>query len=251
LSEPAVHPTAIVGPGANLGPDTTVGPWCLLDGRVLVGAGNRLVAGVAVGGPPMDRTYRGEETEVRIGDRNTFHEFSTIHRSTGAGSATVVGDDNVVMTYVHIAHNCRVGSGCVLTSGVQLGGHVEIGDHASIGGLTGIHQQCRIGTLAMVGACSYVNKDIPPFLLASGSPCRVRGVNSVGLARARFAPGDVAVIRQAFRLIYRSNQNLGQALREVEQLPCARLRQLLDFVGSSRRGIELRSAAGGPEPEAT
>jgi UDP-N-acetylglucosamine acyltransferase len=157
------------------------------------------------------------------------------------------------MTCVHVAHNCRVGNGCVLTSGAQLGGHVTVGDRANIGGQTGVHQYCRVGTLAMVGAHSYVNKDIPPYLLAAGRPARVRGVNTVGLARSDFSAEQVAAIKAAYRLVYRAGLNLAQARTklETELLPALdagrgreELLTMLGFFGSSRRGIELRS---GPE----
>lgn len=246
---PAIDPRAAIGPEVRLGAGTAVGPFCCFTGRVLVGDGCRFAAAVALGGEPMDYKYSGEPTEVRIGDRNVFFEYSTVHRSTGPGTVTSIGDDNMVMTYVHIAHNCRVGSGCVLSSGAQLGGHVVVGGSATIGGLTGIHQFCRIGRLAMVGACSYVNKDIPPFMLAAGRPSRVRGINAIGLERAGFAPATVQAIRAAFRLIYRSELNLSQAINRINSDlaggPGAdEVRELVDFLGTSARGIELRS---GPE----
>lgn len=199
----------------------------------------------------MDTKYEGEDTEVRIGSGNTFFEYSTVHRASGAGNATIIGDDNFIMAYVHIAHNCRIGNGCVVTNGVQLAGHVELGDRANIGGLAGIHQFCRIGTLAMVGACSYVNKDIPPYMLAVGNPCRVRGLNSVGLRRAGVAEPVLAILRQAYRTIYRAGLNLTQALSTIEEelQPASspgggqeQLQELVRFIRSSTRGIELRSA---------
>ena len=246
---PAVDPRAAIGPEVRLGTGTTVGPFCCFTGRVTVGANCRFAAAVALGGEPMDCKYAGEPTEVRIGDRNVFFEYSTVHRSTGPGTVTSIGDDNMVMTYVHVAHNCRVGSGCVLSSGAQLGGHATVGDRATIGGLTGIHQFCRVGRLAMIGACSYVNKDIPPFMLAAGRPSRVRGINAIGLERAGFAPETVQVIRAAFRLIYRSELNLSQAINRINSDLAAGpgaddVRELVDFLGSSARGIELRT---GPE----
>ena len=198
----------------------------------------------------MDTKYEGEDTEVRIGSGNTFFEYTTVHRSSGTGNSTVIGDDNFVMAYVHIAHNCRVGNGCVITNGVQLGGHVELGDCANIGGLTGIHQFCRVGTLAMVGACSYVNKDIPPYMLAAGHPCRVRGLNSVGLRRAGVGESVQSLLRRAYRIVYRGGLNLGQALSTIEAdlLPQSepghgreQLEELVRFIRSSERGIELRS----------
>lgn len=251
-----VHLSAVVGPLVEMGPGCEVGPFCVFEGRVTAGARNRFAAGVCIGGPPMDHKYLGEDTGVAIGSGNTFFEHSTVHRATGAGNRTVIGDDNTVMTYVHVAHNCRVGSGCVLTSCAQLGGHVEVGDRSTIGGQTGVHQYCRVGALAMVGAHSYVNKDIPPFLLAAGRPCRVRGVNAVGLERAGYSAAQVGAIKAAFRLVWRGGLNLSDACAKLETdlLPAAgpgqgreELQSLLEFLGSSRRGIELRT--GPEEPE--
>ena len=208
---------------------------------------------MAIGGTPMDTKYEGEDTEVRIGSGNIFFEYTTVHRASGTGNATVIGDDNFVMAYVHIAHNCRVGNGCVITNGVQLAGYVELGDQANVGGLAGVHQFCRIGTLAMVGACSYVNKDIPPYMLAAGNPCRVLGLNSVGLRRAGLGDAALAELRRAHRVIYRSGLNLGQALQKIEAdlLPLCvpgggreQLETLVSFIRSSTRGIELRSGRG-------
>jgi len=246
----AIHPSALIGPGVALGPGCEVGPFCVLEGRMTVGAANRFATGVAIGGAPMDTKYRGEDTEVRIGSGNTFFEYATVHRAIGPGNATIVGDRNFVMAYVHIAHNCRIGSDCVITNGVQLAGHVEVGDGANIGGLAGVHQFCRIGDLAMVGACSYVNKDIPPFMLAAGNPCRVHGLNLVGLRRAGFVEPVLSVLRRAHRIIYRAGLNLAQALSTIETdlLPASapgrgqeQLLSIVHFIRSSARGIELRS----------
>ncbi len=252
----AVDPTALVGPEVAFGEQTEVGPFCRFTGRVQVGEGCRFATGVVVGSEPMDRGYRGEATGVAIGSGNAFFEYATVHRSVGAGTNTVIGSDNYVMAYVHIAHNCRVGNGCTLTNGVQLGGHVQVGDRANIGGLVGVHQFCRVGELAMVGACSYVNKDIPPYVIAGGRPCRVRGLNVVGLRRAGIPDTTVDVLKQAFRIIYRSGLNLSQALDRIESelIPGAttgrsQLRTLTDFAESSRRGIELRQGVSDPEEE--
>jgi len=202
----------------------------------------------------MDTKYLGEDTDVRIGAGNTFFEYTTVHRASGEGNTTVIGDDNFIMAYVHIAHNCRIGDGCVVTNGVQLAGYTEVGSHANIGGLAGIHQFCRVGTLAMVGACSYVSKDIPPYMLAAGNPCRVRGINSVGLQRAGVTATALALLRRAHRLIYRAGLNLTQALSAIEAdlLPQSvpgrgqeQLQELVRFMRSSSRGIELRSGRQG------
>jgi UDP-N-acetylglucosamine acyltransferase len=245
-----IHPAALIGSRVTLGHGCDVGPFCHFAGRVTAGQNNRFATGVAIGGAPMDTKYEGEDTEVRIGSGNTFFEYTTVHRASGAGNATVIGDDNFVMAYVHIAHNCRIGNGCVITNGVQLAGHVELGDRANIGGLAGIHQFCRIGTLAMVGACSYVSKDIPPYMLAAGNPCRVRGLNSVGLRRAGVGESARSRLRRAYRTIYRGGLNLGQALHTIEADLLSQsepgggreeLEELVRFIRSSARGVELRS----------
>jgi len=241
-----IHPTAVIESQVEIGPNTEIGPFCRFEGRVRVGSGNRFVTGVAVGGAPMDRRYSGEPTGVIIGDSNVFYEYATIHRSTGVGTLTRVGDENCIMAYVHIAHNCRVGSRCTLANGVQLAGHVEVHDGATIGGLTGVHQFCRIGELAMVGACSYVNKDIPPFMLAAGNPCRVVGLNTVGLRRAGVTAEAVAGLKLASRLLYRSGLNLVQALGRIEQeslVEVAEVARLVDFCRETGRGVELRCEA--------
>jgi UDP-N-acetylglucosamine acyltransferase len=244
-----VHETALVGTRVVLSRSVEIGPFCRFEGDVQVGSGCRFATGVVVGSAPMDRDYAGEETRVVIGLRNVFHEYTTIHRSTGKGAATMIGNDNYVMAYVHIAHNCRVGDGCTITNGAQLAGYVEIGDRANIGGLVGIHQHCRVGQLAMVGAHSYVNKDIPPFVVAQGFPCRVRGLNTTGLDRAGLSSEAVAVLQKAFRLLYRSGLNLTQALDRIKRELMSgvepgtgqeQLEDLLRFIGSSKRGIELR-----------
>ncbi len=246
-----IHPSALVGSDVVLGEGCQVGPFCNFTGRVRVGAACRFGTGVVIGGEPMDRAYQGEDSGVMIGAGNVFFEFVTVHRAVGEGNWTVVGDGNYIMSYVHIAHNCQVGNGCVITSGVLLGGYSQVDDLANLGGGTGVHQFCRIGRLAMVGAHSYVNRDIPPFLLAAGRPCRVRGLNRVGLQRAGMGAEKVKVLEELFRIVYRTNLPLSEALKRVEgellhSAASEEVRCFLEFCASSRRGIELRS---GPEEE--
>ncbi|MEO0081368.1 MAG: acyl-ACP--UDP-N-acetylglucosamine O-acyltransferase [candidate division WOR-3 bacterium] len=250
LPAPRVHPSAVVAPEVQLGAGSEVGPFCRLEGRVRVGMRCRFGTGAVIGSAPMDRNYRGEDTAVVIGSDNVFCEYVTANRATGDGKMTIIGDSNLVMAYVHIGHNCRIGSGCIITNGVQLAGHVEVGDRANIGGLTGIHQFCRVGELAMVGACSYVNKDVPPFVVAAGNPCRVRGLNLRGMERAGVPREAVLLLKQVYRLVYRSGLNLAQAVAQIEAeiLPSAQpgcgLEQIgsfLEFAQTTRRGLELRT----------
>lgn len=241
-----LHPTAVIGPQVVLSDGAEVGPFCLLSGRVTIGGRTRLRTGVVIGEAPMDRAYRNEETAVVIGCDNVLFEYVSVHRATGPEEITSVGDSNWIMAYVHIAHNCRIGSGCTIANAVQLGGYVCMADGANVGGMTGIHQMCRVGRLAMIGACSFVNKDIPPFMLAAGRPCRVYGINRVGLVRAGFSSAKIAVLKQMHRLVYRSGFNLSQALRQVERelVPSpadSEVREFLEFFGTSKRGVELRA----------
>ncbi|MGQ9679057.1 MAG: acyl-ACP--UDP-N-acetylglucosamine O-acyltransferase [bacterium] len=226
-----------------------VGPFCRFEGRVAVGGGCRFGTGTIVGSEPMDRSYQGEASCVVIGEKNVFFEYVTVHRACGEEMVTLIGDGNYIMNYVHVAHNCRIGNNCVLANGVQLGGYSKVDDGANLGGLTGVHQFCRIGKLAMVGAHSYVNRDIPPFVLAAGNPCRVRGLNLVGLRRAGMAQEEVEVIAELFRILYRSGLNLSQALKQIERemlggVADKAVEDFLEFCYNSRRGIELRT---GPE----
>lgn len=240
-----IHPSALIGDRVVLGQGCEVGPFCRIEGRVRIGPHCRFQTGVVIGTEPMDKKYSGEDSGVLIGKGNIFFEFVTVHRATGNGEMTVIGDDNYIMSYVHIGHNCRIDNGCTLTSGVQLGGHSEVGDGANLGGLVGVHQFCRIGRLAMVGAHSYVNKDIPPFVLAAGNPCRVRGLNLVGLRRAGFTSEKIAALESAYRIIYRSDLTLNEALIRIEgefgSGPAgAEIKGLLGFCANSQRGVELR-----------
>lgn len=244
----AVHPSSIIGPQVVLGEGCEVGPFCRFEGKVVIGSGCRFGTGVVVGTPPMDKSYQGEESGVVIGKNNLFFEFVTIHRATGVENRTIIGDNNYIMSYVHIAHNCRIGNNCTITNGVQLGGYSEVSDGANLGGLVGVHQFCRIGRLAMVGAHSYVNRDILPFMLATGNPCRIRGVNRVGLERAGYCKEKIDLLSEVFKILFRSGEHLSKALKRLEsdfgndKSPLsAEVEELKQFCYSSRRGIELRT----------
>lgn len=254
-----IHPLAVVDPGAQIGTRVRIAPFALVEAGVRIGddcevgpnvviragtelgAGCRLRAGVVLGDPPMDSSYQGESTRVRIGRNCDLREYVTVHRSTGNGTETVIGDDVLVMTYVHIAHNCRVGNRVTVTNACQLAGHVEVEDGAVLGGMCGVHQYTRIGALAMVGACSYLAKDLPPFLIGTGNPFRVRGLNLVGLRRAGFSAEQIELLRKVYRIVYRSKHNLGAALAEIEaRFPDSlEVRQFTAFCRAGRRGIQL------------
>jgi UDP-N-acetylglucosamine acyltransferase len=251
---------AIIQPGARLGRNVTVAPFAIVEDSVTIGddctieshvvlragteigAGGRVGVGVVIGERPMDTAYQGEPTGVRIGRNNDIREYVTIHRSTGTGTQTIIGDDNLIMPYVHIAHNCRIGSSVTITNSCQLAGHVQVEDQAVLGGMTGIHQFTRVGACAMVGACSYLAKDLPPFLIGAGIPFRVRGINRVGLVRAGFQSGQLGILRAVYRIVYRSGRNLSSALDELEhRFPdSAEVRRFVAFARASKRGIQLR-----------
>ena len=257
-----IHPTAIVDPSAELAPDVTVGPYAIIGADVAIGAGstvaahaiiegparigsnNRFYSFCAIGGEPQDKKYAGERTRLEIGDGNTFREYVTVNRGTAQDvGVTRVGDDNWIMAYVHIAHDCQVGSHTILANTVNLAGHVSIGDWAILGGYTGVHQFCKIGAHVMTGVGTVVLQDIPTYVMASGNSAAAHGVNSEGLKRRGFTPQEIAIIRRAYRTIYRSNLGLDEARQSLtatadadpEAARC--LAPLLDFLGSVTRGI--------------
>ncbi len=232
---------AIVRSGAIIGDDVEIGPYVQIAGSVRIGSGTRIFQGAAIGLPPQDLKYGGEPTELIIGSGNTIREFVTIHRGTaGGGGKTTIGNDNLIMAYAHIAHDCIVGDGVVIANGVQLGGHVTVEDGVVIGGLAGVHQFVRIGAFAMVGALSYVNQDVMPFALVSGNPASVRDVNRVGMRRHGFESEEIDAARRAIITIARSALSTENALAAVrERFPSSpAVKRILDFVTSgSRRGI--------------
>ena len=257
LRFPRIHETAIVDPAARLADDVTVGPYSIigadvelgpgcrleshvrLDGPLVAGSGNHFFHGAAVGGLPQDLKYAGARSSTRLGDDNVFREFVTVNRATAEGAATIVGNHNLFMAYVHIAHDCIVHDHVVLANAVHLAGHVEVEDHAIVGGVTPVHQFVRIGRYAIVGGGSRLPKDMPPFLKAAGNPLRVVGPNVIGLERHGFAPASRRIVKDAFRIMYRSDLNVSQAVARIQaELPSTpEIRQLLEFVERSRRGI--------------
>jgi UDP-N-acetylglucosamine acyltransferase len=257
-----IHPTAIVDPRAELdasvviGPytvvgahvriaaGTTVGAHVVIEGHTTIGRDNRIFQFGSIGAANQDKKYKGEPTELVIGDRNTIREFVTLHVGTVQDKAvTRIGDDNWIMAYTHIAHDCVVGNHATLANNSTLAGHVELGDWVTIGGLTGIHQFVKIGAHAMVGFASAVSQDVPPFLLVDGNPLAVRGINAVGLRRRDFAAGRIAAIKQMHKLLYREGRTLESAREAIAALAqsapeAAQDVQLMgDFLAAASRGI--------------
>jgi UDP-N-acetylglucosamine acyltransferase len=236
-----IGPNTLVGPDVVIGDGTSVGANCLIEGWTEIGSDNRIFHCVVIGSEPQDFKYSGEKAYVRIGDRNTIREFVTVHRATGEGTETLVGDDNYIMAYVHIAHNCTVGNRTVLSNAVNMAGHVTIEDNAAVSGLSVIHQFVRIGAYSYTGGGSRVAMDVVPYIKVAGNPPVVNGLNTVGLQRNGFSAESIAVLKKAYRLLFRSELNVAQAVEQMKRdlPPTDEIKYLIDFIESSERGIRL------------
>jgi UDP-N-acetylglucosamine acyltransferase len=257
LREERIHETAIVHPDARLAPGVVVGPYCIVgegvtlgpgcvlhshvrvDGPLTAGRNNLFYHGAAIGGDPQDLKYNGDLSSLRIGDDNVFREYVTVSRATKEGQETVIGNANLLMAYVHVAHDCVIRDHVILANSVNLAGHVEVEDYAIVGGVTPVHQFVRIGRYSIVGGGSRVPKDMPPYLKAAGNPLRVVGTNAVGLERHRFSADARRILKEAFRILYRSDLNVSQAVSRIrEEFPeSAEVAHLLEFIAASDRGI--------------
>ncbi len=254
-----VHPTAFVSPSAQLGAgvdvgafaivgdDCIIGDGCVISARatleryVTLGRNVKIGIGTVLGGDPQDLKFSGERTGVEIGDDTVIREYSTINRGTSQSFKTTVGKESFIMSYVHLAHDCHVGDGVVLANMVQLAGHVTVEDRVILSGVTAVHQFTRIGRNAIVGGCSRVAKDVPPFVKAVGNPMKLYGLNSVGLRRNGFPPETIRALKRAYMLLFRSELNIGQAVERVnsEVDPLPEVRQLVEFVEASQRGVAI------------
>jgi len=203
---------SVIGPRVRIGAGTRIGPHVVVEGKTTIGRDNDIFQFASIGGVPQDKKYAGEETALEIGDRNTIREYCTLNLGTiqDAG-VTRVGNDNWIMAYVHIAHDCQVGSNTIFANGIQLAGHVHIGDWVILGGMTTIHQFCKVGAHAMTGAATRLSQDIPPFVLVAGTPPSAYGINVEGLRRRGFTPEQIAAIRQSYKLLYKSGFSLEDA----------------------------------------
>ena len=230
---------AMVGPGCELGDGCVIAPRATLERNVKLGRQVKVGVGSVLGGDPQDLKYRGEDTTVEIGDGTVVREYATINRGTTQSFKTTVGRGSFVMSYVHLGHDCHVGDGVILSNAVQLAGHVTVEDRAIISGVSAVHQFARIGRHAFVGGCSRVAKDVPPFLKAVGNPVRLYGLNSVGLQRSGFEPEVVRELKRAYRLLFRSDLNVSQALdrARAELQPLPEVQHFLQFIEDSQRGI--------------
>ena len=242
-----IGPHATVGPNVRLGANCRVGASVVIDGWTTIGDDTQIYPFASIGQIPQDLKFRGEQSELKIGARNIFREFVTVHRGTrGGGGVTTIGDRNVFMAYVHVAHDCHVGNDTIFGNTATLGGHVTVEDFANISAGSGVHQFCRVGRHAFIGGYSVVTKDALPFARTVGSrPARIFGVNSIGLMRRGVAPDVVTKLKRTFRYLLQSKLNTTSALRRIEQdksLACAEVQHLVDFIRSSQRGVILRRA---------
>ena len=251
------HKTALINNNAKIGNDVSIGPYSIIDDNVvigdntiiypyvhiksntIIGKNNKIFQGAVLGEDPQDLKYRGEKTFLEIGDNNTIRENCTLNKGTSHSNKTVIGSNCLLMAYVHIAHDCILDDKVILANGVQLGGHVEIGYHATVGGMTPVHQFCKVGEHSFIGGGRIALQDIPPYILATGEPLQYAGINSVGLRRRGFSIDVRNNIKKAYKLIYKSNLNVKQAMLAIkENLKLTdEINKILIFLKDSDRGL--------------
>ncbi len=235
-----IGPFSVIGPDVEIGPRTVVGPHAVINGPATLGADNRVFQFASLGDEPQDKKFRGERTRLQIGDRNVFRESCTINRGTTHGEGvTRIGNDNLFMAFSHVAHDCRIGNDTVFANCASLAGHVEIGDWVSLGGLTAVHQFAKIGAHAFLGGGSIVSRDVPPYVMVAGNPAVPHGVNSEGLRRRGFTPEQIRHIQNAYRILYRMELRLEEAVERLTELAREQpeLALLVEFIGRSTRSL--------------
>jgi UDP-N-acetylglucosamine acyltransferase len=252
-----IHPSAVIHPKAKLGASCEVGPYCVIgenvrmgdgcklhshvviDGHTKFGKGNEIFPFASIGLKTQDLKWQGGITRTEIGDGNTFREYVTIHSATGDGEVTRVGSHNHILAYCHIAHNCTLGDKIIMSNVATLGGHVAVEDHAVIGGLAAIHQFCRIGKMAIIGGCSKVVQDVPPFMLADGNPAETRTINKVGMERNGVSEEAQKALKLAYKILFRAQLTIPNALTKIEKKlpPLPEIKHLVQFIRASERGI--------------
>jgi len=253
---PRVHPTSVIGPGVELAAGVEIGPLCILDGKIRVGPRTRLIGhvtilgitelgadnvlhpGAVIGDEPQDLTYSGVARSVKIGDRNIFREYTTVHRGSEHGDVTIMGDDNFMMQNAHVAHDCRVGNSTIIAGGALLAGWVELGDRALVSGNCVVHQYTRIGRLAMMRGLSRTSRDVPPFCIMDGTHT-LRGINVVGLKRAGVPTKSIQALRKAFTILFGTRQNLKLAIERLEKstVLTPEVIELVNFIRAAKRGV--------------
>jgi len=253
----SIHPTAVIHPKAQIGAGCEIGPYCVIgehvtlgdgchlhshvvvDGHTIMGKGNEIFPFAAIGTRTQDLKYKGGITHLKIGDENIFREGVTVHCATNDGDATILGSKNVLLSNVHIAHDCRLGNGIIMSSFAAVAGHVVVEDHVVLGGYVAVHQFCRLGTMSMVGGCSKLRQDLAPYMLADGSPADTHTINKVGLERNGVSEEAQAALKQAYKIIFREALTISEALVKVEKElpPLPEIQHLVQFIKASERGI--------------
>jgi UDP-N-acetylglucosamine acyltransferase len=252
-----ISPFSVVHPKARIGSDCEIGPFCVvgenvalgnhcvlhshvvIDGYTILGEGNEIFPFASIGLKTQDLKWKGGVTRTEIGSHNTFREYVTIHSATGDGEVTRVGSNNHILAYSHIAHNVTLGSHVIMSNVATLAGHVCVEDHAVIGGLAAVHQFCRIGAMSIIGGCSKVVQDVPPYMLADGNPAETRTINKVGLERNGVSEEAQAALKQCYKILFREGLTIANALAriEAELPPLPEVRRLVEFIRASQRGI--------------
>lgn len=235
-----IGPYSVIGEHVTIGRDTTIASHVTIEGWTTLGERNQIFPFSSIGTPPQDIGYRNEETYLMIGNDNVIRECATIHRATTKEQRkTIIGDKNFLMAYSHVAHDCNLGNHIIMANSVALGGHISIGDYAILGGIVGVHQFVRIGAYAMIGGQSAVSLDIPPYVIAAGNHAQLYGLNLVGLKRRGFGDENVATLKKAYKLIFRSGLTLEEALRRArdEFHGSAEVKHLVEFISNSKRGV--------------
>lgn len=252
----SIHPTAIISKSANIDSDVTICPYVIIGNEcridkgciihphavigdfTFIGKNCQIFTGAIVGSISQDLKFQGKESFLEIGNNNIIREYATINRSTSEGKYTKIGDNNLIMAYAHIAHDCQIGNNTIISNLATLAGHVIIEDNAIVGGLSGIHQFVRVGRLSMIGGLSKITQDVPPFMLVEGNPTVVYGLNKIGLDRNNFTLETKRILKQAYKIIYRSKFNLSRAIIELTKLPqIDELVYLINFLKNTKRGI--------------
>ena len=240
-----VDPYAVIGAEVKIGANTTIGSHAIIDGCTEIGADNQIFPGAAIGLEPQDLKYRGANSLVKIGDRNKIREYVTINKATDAGEATVIGNDNLLMAYSHVAHNCTIENEVIIANNVAIAGHVTIESQAVISGVLGIHQFVHIGRMAMVGGMSRINRDVPPYMMVEGNPARVRSLNLVGLKRRGLSRTDIKYLKAAFKMLYQQDLPMQEAVNNLHTIAdSAHIVHLQEFLqlslSDNRRGTISR-----------
>lgn len=235
-----IGPYAIIGPDVTLGDNVEIGPHAVVDGWTDIGRGAHIFPGAMIGQVTQDLKFKGEKTHISIGEETTIREYVTINGGTGENSETIIGKKCLLMAYSHVAHNCIVGDRVIVANCGTLAGHVEVESGAIIGGLVAVHQFCRVGSMCIVGGCTKVVQDCPPFFMIDGHPARARGINSIGLRRNKVSSATASKLKKAYKVLYRSGYAVGHALEEIRSQICdgdEQVEHLIEFIASSKRGI--------------